>query len=53
LAAILVVEDNLLLSVDISEALKDGGYDVLAVANADEAIKSLKLATTFAPSSQI
>lgn len=42
MAAILVVEDNLLLSVDISEALKDGGYDVLAVANADEAIKVLE-----------
>jgi CheY-like chemotaxis protein len=39
LAAILVVEDDLMRSLDISEALNDEGYDVMAVANADEAIK--------------
>ena len=43
MAAILVVEDDLLLSVDISEALKDEGYDVIAVARADEAIKALEI----------
>jgi len=42
LAAILVVEDNLLLSADISVALEDEGYDVIAVAKADEAIKVLE-----------
>jgi PleD family two-component response regulator len=39
---ILVVEDELLLSLDISDALKDENYDVIAVANADEAIKALE-----------
>jgi CheY-like chemotaxis protein len=42
LAVILVVEDDPLLSLDISEALEDEGYDVIAVANADEAIKVLE-----------
>ena len=42
MAAILVVEDELLLSLDISEALKDDGYDAIAVADADEAIKVLE-----------
>jgi CheY-like chemotaxis protein len=42
LAIILVVEDDLLLSLDISEALEDDGYDVIAVASADEAIKVLE-----------
>ena len=39
---ILVVEDELLLSVDISDSLKDEDYDVIAVSNADEAIKALE-----------
>jgi two-component system, response regulator PdtaR len=39
---ILVVENELLLSLDISEALKDEGYDVITVANADDAIKVLE-----------
>ena len=39
---LLVVEDELLLSLDISDALKDEGYDVIAVSNADEAIKVLE-----------
>jgi CheY-like chemotaxis protein len=39
---ILVVENELLLSLDISYALKDEGYDVTAVSNADEAIKALE-----------
>ena len=46
MAAILVVEDpELLLSLDISEALNDDGYDVIAVADADEAIKVLECRT--------
>ena len=39
MAIILVVEDDLLLSLDISEAMEDESYDVIAVADADEAIK--------------
>jgi two-component system, response regulator PdtaR len=42
LATILVVEDDILLSLDTSDALKDAGYDVIAAANADEAIKVLE-----------
>ena len=42
MATILVVEDDILLSLDISEALEDAGYDVIAAANADEAIKVLE-----------
>ena len=42
LTAILVVEDELLLGLDISDALKDEGYDVITVANADDAIKVLE-----------
>jgi DNA-binding response OmpR family regulator len=51
LTAILVVEDELLLGLDISDALKDEGYDVITVANADDAIKVLEyrndIRTTF------
>ena len=39
---ILIVEDELWLSLDISEALEDEGYDVITVANADDAIKVLE-----------
>jgi hypothetical protein len=39
---ILIVEDELWLGLDISEALKDEGYDVITVANADDAIKVLE-----------
>ena len=39
---ILVVEDELLVSLNISDALIDEGYDVITVANADEAIKLLE-----------
>ena len=42
MATILVVEDDFLLSLDTSEALEDAGYDVIAAANADEAIKVLE-----------
>ena len=42
MATILVVEDDILLSLDTSDALKDAGYDVIAAANADEAIKILE-----------
>ena len=40
---LLVVENELLLSLDISDALKDEGYDVITVANADDAIKVLEI----------
>jgi two-component system, response regulator PdtaR len=39
---ILIVEDELWLSLDISEALEGEGYDVITVANADDAIKVLE-----------
>ena len=42
MAIILVVEDDPLVNLDISEALEDEGYDVIAVASADEAIKVLE-----------
>ncbi len=42
MAIILVVEDDPLLSLDISDALEGESYDVIAVANADEAIKVLE-----------
>jgi two-component system, response regulator PdtaR len=42
LAVILVVEDEALLSLEISDALRDQGYEVIAVANADDAINVLE-----------
>lgn len=42
MAVVLVVEDEFLLSLDISEALRDEGYDTITVAFADEAIKVLE-----------
>jgi len=39
---ILIVEDELWLSLDLSETLEGEGYDVIAVANADDAIKVLE-----------
>jgi CheY-like chemotaxis protein len=42
LAAVLVVEDDVLVSLDISQALEDESYDVIAVANTDAAIKVLE-----------
>jgi len=42
LAAILVVEDEPLLCLDISDALSAKGYEVIAVTNADDAIKVLE-----------
>ena len=39
---LLAVENETLLSLDISDALKDEGYDVITVANADDAIKVLE-----------
>jgi CheY-like chemotaxis protein len=42
LAAILVVEDEPLLCLDISDALSANGYEVIAVTNADDAIKVLE-----------
>ena len=40
--AVLIVEDEPWLSLDISEALEDEGYDVIAVAYADNAIQALE-----------
>jgi DNA-binding response OmpR family regulator len=40
LARILVVEDELMLGLYISQELKDEGYDVITVADAGEAIQS-------------
>jgi two-component system, response regulator PdtaR len=42
LAIILVVEDDPWLSLDISDTLERESYDVIAVANSDEAIKLLE-----------
>ena len=42
MVTILVVEDEPLLSLDITEALRDKGYEVIAVTNADDAIKVLE-----------
>jgi two-component system, response regulator PdtaR len=39
---ILIVEDELWLGLDISEALEGEGYDVVTVPNADDAIKVLE-----------
>ena len=40
--AILVVEDEALVSFDISEALRANNYDVITVTNADDAIDTLE-----------
>lgn len=42
---ILVVEDEPLLCLDISNALRDEGHDVIATTNADDAIKVLQSRT--------
>ena len=42
MVVILVVEDEPLISLDISEALRDKGYYVINAANADDAIKVLE-----------
>jgi CheY-like chemotaxis protein len=42
LASILVVEDERLLSLNISEALKVEGYEAVVVTNANDAIKVLE-----------
>ena len=42
MVAILVVEDEPLLNLDISDALSAKGYEVIAVTNADDAIKALE-----------
>jgi two-component system, response regulator PdtaR len=42
LAAILVVEDEPLLNLDISDALCAKGYDVIAVINSEDAIRALE-----------
>jgi CheY-like chemotaxis protein len=39
---VLVVEDELLLKMNVSEELSEAGYDVLNASNADEAIKILE-----------
>ena len=42
MVAILVVEDEPLLNLEISDALSAQGYEVIAVTNADDAIKALE-----------
>ena len=42
MAAILVVEDEALLGLEIGEALSEKGYDVIVVSNADDAINVLE-----------
>lgn len=42
MVAILVVEDEPLLNLDISDALSAKGYEVIAVTKADDAIKALE-----------
>jgi CheY-like chemotaxis protein len=42
LVAILIVEDELLLRMDISDDLERHGYEVLQATNADDAIKVLE-----------
>ena len=42
LPAILVVEDEAFLNLEISDALSEKGYEVIAVANADDAISVLE-----------
>ena len=42
MVAILIVEDELLLLMDITDELERHGYEVLQAANADEAIKILE-----------
>jgi len=41
-AVVILVEDEELLQVSIDRSLKDGGFDVLTVASADEAMALLK-----------
>ncbi len=40
---VLVVEDEFLLRFNVVEMMRDGGYEVLEAANADEAIALLEL----------
>ena len=42
MAVILIVEDEFLISEYLSKVLKDSGYEVIATANADEAISVLE-----------
>jgi CheY-like chemotaxis protein len=42
LVTVLVVEDEPLLCLDISDSLSAKGYEVIAVTNADDAIKALE-----------
>jgi CheY-like chemotaxis protein len=42
LRAVLIVEDESLLCLDISDSLSAKGYEVIAVTNADDAIKALE-----------
>lgn len=41
-SAILVVEDELLIRLIVSEALREAGYDVIEAFNADEALEILR-----------
>ena len=40
--AVLIIEDEPLLCLDISDSLSAKGYEVIAVTNADDAIKALE-----------
>ena len=42
MAVILVVEDEPLLNFNVSDALSSEGYEVIAVTNADDAIRALE-----------
>jgi two-component system, response regulator PdtaR len=42
LRAVLIIEDEPLLCLDISDSLSAKGYEVIAVTNADDAIKALE-----------
>ena len=46
-ARILVVEDEVLIRIIISDALRDAGYDVIEAFNGDEAVDMLNAATVF------
>ncbi|UXN75908.1 response regulator (plasmid) [Devosia sp. A8/3-2] len=41
--AVLVVEDEVLIRLDVADQLRDAGYEVLEASNADEAIEILNV----------
>ena len=46
---LLLVEDEFLIRLTLSEALSDAGYEVLEAADADEAMEHVLVSTTNAP----